>query len=82
MLTRLRRAPRAVGRRYGGRKLERARDLFEHALRMAPPEEAKPLFMEVRRRSLGGGASRVARASLILDLHAVPAPSGRARSAL
>jgi pre-mRNA-splicing factor SYF1 len=33
--------------RYGGKKLERARDLFEHALSMAPPEEMKPLFMEV-----------------------------------
>ncbi|KAJ9518397.1 hypothetical protein QJQ45_018420 [Haematococcus lacustris] len=32
--------------RYGGKKLERARDLFEHALGMAPAEEAKPLYLE------------------------------------
>ncbi|KAF5830373.1 protein prenylyltransferase [Dunaliella salina] len=32
--------------RYGGKKLERARDLFEHALSMAPPEESKPLYLE------------------------------------
>jgi hypothetical protein len=32
--------------RYGGSKLERARDLFETALRDAPPEKAKPLFLE------------------------------------
>jgi hypothetical protein len=32
--------------RYGGGKLERARDLFETALRDAPPEKAKPLFLE------------------------------------
>ncbi|GFH20268.1 uncharacterized protein HaLaN_17360, partial [Haematococcus lacustris] len=32
--------------RYGGKKLERARDLFEHALSMAPAEEAKPLYLE------------------------------------
>lgn len=32
--------------RYGGSKLERARDLFETALRDAPPEKAQPLFLE------------------------------------
>ena len=32
--------------RYGGTKLERARDLFEQAVGVAPPEEAKPLFLE------------------------------------
>lgn len=32
--------------RYGGAKLERARDLFETALKDAPPEKAKPLFLE------------------------------------
>lgn len=31
--------------RYGGRKLERARDLFEQALDKAPPTEAKVLYM-------------------------------------
>jgi hypothetical protein len=32
--------------RYGGSKLERARDLFETALKDAPPEKCKPLFLE------------------------------------
>jgi len=32
--------------RYGGKKLERARDLFEQALETAPPEESKPLFSQ------------------------------------
>mmetsp|Transcript_22773 Transcript_22773/g.74136 ORF Transcript_22773/g.74136 Transcript_22773/m.74136 type:complete len:881 (+) Transcript_22773:19-2661(+) len=31
--------------RYGGRKLERARDLFEQAIVAAPPSEAKALFI-------------------------------------
>ncbi|WIA16429.1 hypothetical protein OEZ85_013118 [Tetradesmus obliquus] len=32
--------------RYGGSKLERARDMFESALKDCPPEQAKPLFLE------------------------------------
>eukprot|EP00798_Chlamydomonas_sp_ICE-L_P015815 gene15815-21933_t len=32
--------------RYGGSKLERARDLFEHALTQAPPEETKPIYLQ------------------------------------
>lgn len=40
------RPPPRAGCRYGGSKLERARDLFETALRDAPPEKAKPLFLE------------------------------------
>ena len=32
--------------RYGGSKLERARDLFEHALSQTPPEHAKPIFLQ------------------------------------
>lgn len=32
--------------RYGGQKLERARDLFEQALESAPAEEAKALFVQ------------------------------------
>ena len=31
--------------RYGGRKLERARDLYEQAVTAFPPEACKPLFM-------------------------------------
>ncbi|CAK0786535.1 hypothetical protein CVIRNUC_009748 [Coccomyxa viridis] len=33
-------------KRYGGTKLERARDLFKQALREAPADEAKPLFLQ------------------------------------
>jgi len=32
--------------RYEGTKLERARDLFEHALSQTPPDEAKPIFLQ------------------------------------
>ncbi|KAF6261373.1 protein prenylyltransferase [Scenedesmus sp. NREL 46B-D3] len=32
--------------RYGGSKLERARDMFESALKDCPPEQAKPLLLE------------------------------------
>ncbi|CAD7697059.1 unnamed protein product [Ostreobium quekettii] len=32
--------------RYGGQKLERARDLFEQALQQAPPADSKPIFMQ------------------------------------
>lgn len=32
-------------KRYGGSKLERARDLFEQALEKCPPQSCKPLFL-------------------------------------
>lgn len=32
-------------KRYGGKKLERARDLFDQALRDCPPKFAKPIFL-------------------------------------
>eukprot|EP00887_Chlorella_sp_A99_P004836 scaffold4.g4836.t1 len=32
--------------RYGGKKVERARDLFRQATEEAPPEEARPLFLQ------------------------------------
>ncbi|KAI0256478.1 spliceosome complex protein [Lactifluus subvellereus] len=32
-------------RRYGGSKLERARDLFEQALEKCPPKSCKPIFL-------------------------------------
>ncbi|KAJ7470312.1 hypothetical protein FB451DRAFT_1368272 [Mycena latifolia] len=32
-------------KRYGGSKLERARDLFEQALEKCPPKSSKPLFL-------------------------------------
>lgn len=33
--------------RYGGTKLERARDMFEHALSQTPPEHAKAIYLQV-----------------------------------
>ncbi|MEW5299624.1 MAG: hypothetical protein WDW36_002620 [Sanguina aurantia] len=44
--------------RYGGKKLERARDLFEHALSMAPPAESKPIFLEYARLEEAHGLAR------------------------
>ncbi|XP_078445023.1 tetratricopeptide repeat (TPR)-like superfamily protein [Wolffia australiana] len=32
--------------RYGKSKLERSRELFEHAIEKAPPEEVKPLYLQ------------------------------------
>ncbi|KAL6771434.1 XAB2 [Auxenochlorella protothecoides x Auxenochlorella symbiontica] len=32
--------------RYGGKKVERARDLYRQAIDEAPPEESKPLFLQ------------------------------------
>eukprot|EP00775_Hariotina_reticulata_P012401 gene12401-12536_t len=32
--------------RYGGSKLERARDMFETAIKDCPPEQAKPIYLE------------------------------------
>lgn len=32
-------------KRYGGKKLERARDLFEQALEQCPQKHCKPLFL-------------------------------------
>lgn len=36
------------GRRYGGSKLERARDLFEQCLEKLPPQEAPEFYIKVR----------------------------------
>ncbi|GBF90079.1 pre-mRNA-splicing factor [Raphidocelis subcapitata] len=44
--------------RYGGAKLERARDLFESALADAPPDKAKPLFLEYARLEEQHGLAR------------------------
>ncbi|KAF7338659.1 Pre-mRNA-splicing factor SYF1 [Mycena venus] len=43
-------------KRYGGSKLERARDLFEQALEKCPPKSSKPLFLmyaKLEERTLG-----------------------------
>lgn len=53
--------------RYGGSKLERARDLFETALRDAPPEKAKPLFLEYAALEEQHGLARHA-----MEVRAVP----------
>ncbi|KAJ1730408.1 pre-mRNA-splicing factor syf1 [Coemansia biformis] len=44
--------------RYGGSKLERARDLFEQALNKCPPEYAKPIFVAYGRLEEEHGLAR------------------------
>ncbi|KAI8474630.1 MAG: transcription-coupled DNA repair protein, partial [Monoraphidium minutum] len=44
--------------RYGGTKLERARDLFESALQGAPPDKARPLYLEYARLEEEHGLAR------------------------
>ena len=44
--------------RYGGSKLERARDLFEQAVSGAPPEEAAPLYLSYARLEEQFGLAR------------------------
>ncbi|KAJ2780556.1 pre-mRNA-splicing factor syf1 [Coemansia javaensis] len=45
-------------RRYGGAKIERARDLFEQALDKCPPEYARPLFVAYGRLEEDHGLAR------------------------
>jgi len=44
--------------RYGGRKLERARDLYEQALAAFPSEQAKPLYLAFARLEEEHGLAR------------------------
>ncbi|CAL8465590.1 g5126 [Coccomyxa elongata] len=46
--------------RYGGTKLERARDLFKQALSQAPPEESRPLFTQYAKLEEDYGLARSA----------------------
>eukprot|EP00899_Mesostigma_viride_P029614 jgi/Mesvir1/9838/Mv22381-RA.2 len=48
--------------RYGGKKLERARDLFEQALAGAPPAEARPLYLQYAKLEEDYGLGRHAMA--------------------
>ncbi|CAG8613850.1 14583_t:CDS:10 [Ambispora leptoticha] len=45
-------------KRYGGTKLERARDLFEQALEKCPPKHAKPLYLMYGKLEEDYGLSR------------------------
>ena len=45
-------------RQFGANKLERCRDLFEQCCAAAPPEDAKPFFMEYARMEEKFGAAR------------------------
>ncbi|CAM6119372.1 unnamed protein product [Calypogeia fissa] len=48
--------------RYGAKKLERARDLFEQAVDKAPPEDAKPLYLQYAKLEEDFGLARHAMA--------------------
>jgi pre-mRNA-splicing factor SYF1 len=52
-------------KRYGGKKLERARDLFEQALEQCPQKHCKPLFLMYSQLEEDHGLSK--RAMNILD---------------
>ncbi|KZO99493.1 spliceosome complex protein [Calocera viscosa TUFC12733] len=52
-------------KRYGGSKLERARDLFEQALEKCPPKQSKPLFLMYARLEEDYGLAK--RAMAIYD---------------
>ncbi|KAJ7530801.1 hypothetical protein O6H91_14G019800 [Diphasiastrum complanatum] len=45
-------------KRYGGKKLERARDLFEQAVEKVPVEDAKPLFLQYAKLEEDFGLAR------------------------
>lgn len=45
-------------KRYGGKKLERARDLFEQALEKVPAEDAKPLYLQYAKLEEDHGLAR------------------------
>ncbi|CAK9229215.1 unnamed protein product [Sphagnum troendelagicum] len=48
--------------RYGGKKLERARDLFEQAVEKVPAEDAKPLYLQYAKLEEEHGLDRHAMA--------------------
>jgi hypothetical protein len=59
--------------RYGGKKVERARDLFRQAIDEAPPEECKPLFLAYARYEEQHG---LARNAMQVGAQAQPTGSG------
>ncbi|CAI5516264.1 unnamed protein product [Closterium sp. Naga37s-1] len=58
--------------RYGGKKLERARDLFEQALESAPATDCKPLYLAYARLEEEYGLARHAMAVYERAAQAVP----------
>ncbi len=58
--------------RYGGTKLERARDLYEQALSMAPPAKAVPLFLQYAALEEAHGLARHAMEIYARALGVVP----------
>ncbi|CAI7786811.1 unnamed protein product, partial [Closterium sp. NIES-54] len=58
--------------RYGGKKLERARDLFEQALESAPSTDCKPLYLAYARLEEEYGLARHAMAVYERAAQAVP----------
>ncbi|KAJ2801263.1 pre-mRNA-splicing factor syf1, partial [Coemansia guatemalensis] len=63
--------------RYGGTRIERARDLFEQALEGCPPEYAKPLFVAFGRLEEEHGLARRALRVYERATHAVPSGNDR-----
>ncbi|KAG2453740.1 hypothetical protein HYH02_001951 [Chlamydomonas schloesseri] len=58
--------------RYGGKKLERARDLYEQAIKDAPAAECKPLYLEYAKLEETYGLARHAMDIYARALAAVP----------
>ena len=65
--------------RYGGAKLERARDLFEQALRGAPPADAAGLYVDYAKLEEAHGLAR--RAMAVCERAATTADDDRAFAA-
>mmetsp|Transcript_27913 Transcript_27913/g.86345 ORF Transcript_27913/g.86345 Transcript_27913/m.86345 type:complete len:928 (+) Transcript_27913:155-2938(+) len=65
--------------RYGGAKLERARDLFEQALRGAPPADAAGLYVDYAKLEEAHGLAR--RAMAVYERAATTADDDRAFAA-
>lgn len=64
--------------RYGGKKVERARDLFRQAIDEAPPEESRPLFLAFAKYEEEHG---LARNAMQVGAPAAPGPARRGAQA-
>ncbi|PWA56151.1 pre-mRNA-splicing factor SYF1 [Artemisia annua] len=60
-------------KRYGKSKLERSRELFEHAVEMAPAEAVKPLYLQYAKLEEDFGLAKRAMAVYYQATKAVPA---------
>ncbi|KAL1833306.1 hypothetical protein DCAR_0103392 [Daucus carota subsp. sativus] len=60
-------------KRYGKSKLERARELFEHAVEMAPAESVKPLYLQYAKLEEDHGLAKRAMSVYDQATKAVPA---------